>query len=334
MSYNTQHCLNFITREIDFDIIADTIKKCEADIIGLQEIRDEGQDADYQSQAKIIAEKLGYQYYYFAEAIRVGGVNPYGNAIISRYPIISAETIRIPDPKTKKYDGHYESRCILKARIDAGNGLDVFVSHFGLNPDEQENAVETVVLNAANMGFGDDPAKGMDLFTCDIKEFQGVFETNNVWNFMIIREAALRMREAGKGTIVFIGSNTSYRAIPNRTAYIASKGGINAMSKALAVDLGPFGIRSNVVLPGTIKTQRWVEMGSKQIVNGEMTPIGDISEFEDIANAAWFLGSDESKNITGAEIMLDGGMSAQLFPERLKFYKSAYMEREDERGKS
>ena len=65
-----------------------------------------------------------------------------------------------------------------------------------------------------------------------------------------------------------------------------------------------------------------------------MTPIGDISEFEDIANAAWFLGSDESKNITGAEIMLDGGMSAQLFPERLKFYKSAYMEREDERGKS
>ena len=147
MSYNTQHCLNFITRKIDFDIIADTIKKCEADIVGLQEIRDEGQDAEYQSQVKIIAEKLGYQYYYFAEAIRVGGVNPYGNAIISRYPIISVETIRIPDPKTKKYDGHYESRCILKARIDAGNGLDVFVSHFGLNPDEQENAVETVVLN-------------------------------------------------------------------------------------------------------------------------------------------------------------------------------------------
>ena len=104
MSYNTQHCLNFITREIDFDIIADTIKKCDADIIGLQEIRDEGQNADYQSQAKIIAEKLGYHYYYFAEAICFGGVNPYGNAIISRYPIISAETIMIPDPEIKKYD--------------------------------------------------------------------------------------------------------------------------------------------------------------------------------------------------------------------------------------
>ena len=147
MSYNTQHCLNFITREIDFDIIADTIKKCEADIIGLQEIRDEGQDADYQSQAKIIAEKLGYHYYYFAGAIRFGGVNPYGNAIISRYPIISVETIMIPDPEIKKYDGYYETRCLLKATIDVRNGLNVLVSHFGLNPDEQENAVETVVSN-------------------------------------------------------------------------------------------------------------------------------------------------------------------------------------------
>lgn len=147
MSYNTQHCLNFITREIDFDIIADTIKKCEADIIGLQEIRDEGQDADYQSQAKIIAEKLGYHYYYFAEAIRFEGTNPYGNAIISRYPIISAETIMIPDPEIKKYDGYYETRCLLKATIDVRNGLHVLVSHFGLNPDEHENAVETVVSN-------------------------------------------------------------------------------------------------------------------------------------------------------------------------------------------
>lgn len=147
MSYNTQHCLNFFTRKIDFDIIADTIKKCEADIIGLQEMRDESQDADYQAQTKIIAEKLGYHYYYFAEAIRFEGVNPYGNAIISRYPIISAETILIPDPETKKFDGYYERRCLLKATIDVGNGLNVLVSHFGLNPDEQEYAVETVVSN-------------------------------------------------------------------------------------------------------------------------------------------------------------------------------------------
>lgn len=218
----------------------------------------------------------------------------------------------------------------------------VFARGFGLDiRDEQKvrdvfaaidadgRFVATVVLNAADMGFGTDPAKGMDLFTVPIEEFQRVFETNLVWNFMIIRQAALRMREQHEGAIVFIGSNTSYRAIPNRAAYGASKGGINGMSKALAVDLGPYGIRSNVVLPGTIKTARWVEMGSKQIVNGTLTPIGDISDFEDIANAAWFLGSSESKNITGAEIIVDGGMSCQLYPQILNDYKRKVMETEE-----
>lgn len=147
MSYNTQHCLNFITRKIDFDIMADTIRTCGADIIGLQEMRDEGQDREYQAQAKILAEKLGYPYCYFAEAIRFDGVNPYGNAIISRYPIKSAETIRIPDPEPKQYDGYYETRCLLKATVDVGFDLHVLVSHFGLNPDEQENGVAAVIVN-------------------------------------------------------------------------------------------------------------------------------------------------------------------------------------------
>ncbi len=146
MSYNTQHCLNFITREIDFDIITDTIKKFGADIIGLQEMRGEGDRADYTAQTETLAEKLGFNYY-FAEAIRIGGTNPYGNAVLSRYPIISAETVPIPDPAVKKYDQKYETRCLLKAKIDVGGGINVLVSHFGLNPDEQENAVKTVVAN-------------------------------------------------------------------------------------------------------------------------------------------------------------------------------------------
>ena len=125
--------------------------------------------------------------------------------------------------------------------------------------------------------------------------------------------------------MVFISSNTAYRAIPNRAAYSASKGGINSFSKALAVDLGPYGIRCNVVLPGTIKTERWVQMGSKQIVNGTLTPIGDISDFKDIANAAFFFGSDASKNVTGAELILDGGMSCQLYPQLLNDLKRKMM---------
>lgn len=202
-----------------------------------------------------------------------------------------------------------------------GYGLDIrdeqAIMDMFQDIDAKERIVETVVLNAADLGFGTDPAVGMDFFTVPVEEFQRVFETNLVWNFMIVRQAALRMREQHKGAVVFISSNTAYRAIPNRTAYCASKGGINALSKALAIDLGPYGIRSNVVLPGTIKTRRWEQMGSKQIVNGSLTPIGDISDFEDIANAAWYLGSDASKNVTGTEIIVDGGMSCQLYPQKL-----------------
>lgn len=194
--------------------------------------------------------------------------------------------------------------------------------------DSLDRIVKTVVLNSADMGFGSDPAKGQPIFEVSIEDFQRVFETNLVWNFMIIRQAALRMKDNGGGAVVFISSNTAYRAIPNRAAYSASKGGIIALSKALSVDLGPYGIRCNVVLPGTIKTERWVQMGSKQIVNGTLTPLGDISDFEDIANAAWFLGTDLSKNVTGAEIMVDGGMSCQLYPQILNDLKREKMQRE------
>ncbi len=187
--------------------------------------------------------------------------------------------------------------------------------------DAQDRFVETVVLNAADLGFGSDPAKGLDFFGQTVEEFRRVLDTNLVWNFTIIRQAALRMRTQGKGAVVFIASNTAYRAIPNRAAYGASKGGMLALSRALAVDIGPYGIRCNCVLPGTIKTERWRAMGDKQIVNGTLTPIADISDYEDIANAAWYLGSDESKNVTGAELTVDGGMSCQLYPRKLGEWK-------------
>ncbi len=188
--------------------------------------------------------------------------------------------------------------------------------------DQTGHFVETLILNAANLGFRpDNPAAGQDFWSVSVEDFQAVFETNLVWNFTIIRQAALRMREKQKGAIVFISSNTAYRAISNRAAYSASKGGINAFAKALAVDLGQYGIRCNAVLPGTIKTERWTKMGNKQAIDGSLTPIGDISDFEDIANVCWFLGTDMSKNITGTEIVVDGGMSCQLYPHLLNELK-------------
>ena len=147
MSYNTQHCLNYVTRQIDFDIMADTIRKCGADIIGLQEMFDLGETGEFTTQTKVLAEKLGF-YHYFAEATRLEkGKYPYGNGLISRYPILSAETVKIPDPEVRTGTRYYETRCLLKAKIDVAGGLDVLATHFGLNPDEQVNAVNTVIAN-------------------------------------------------------------------------------------------------------------------------------------------------------------------------------------------
>ena len=99
MSFNTQHCANFITRKIDFDAVADAIRSCGADIVGLQEIRDTGINLlEFRPQARILGEKLGF-YHYFGEAIKFAGNNPYGKAILSRFPIVSAETVPIPAPK-------------------------------------------------------------------------------------------------------------------------------------------------------------------------------------------------------------------------------------------
>ena len=144
------------------------------------------------------------------------------------------------------------------------------------------------------------------------------------------------MREHHRGSVVFISSNSVYRPNPNREAYIASKGGINALMKSLAVDLGPYGVRCNVIMPGTIKTERWVKMGKNQVSNGELTPLGDISDYEDIAGAAWYLGTELSKNVTGAELTVDGGMSTQIYPAilpELKKIRDAYNElKEKENG--
>lgn len=143
MTFNTQHCRNYITRVIDYPVMADAILACGADIVGLNEMRAEGPAEGYEPQVETLARLTGMEYYRFAEAIRIGGDNPYGNGLLSRIPIDSAEVIPVPDPEEKTGSEWYETRCLLKGRL--ANGLTVLVIHFGLNPDEQENAVKTVL---------------------------------------------------------------------------------------------------------------------------------------------------------------------------------------------
>ena len=155
----------------------------------------------------------------------------------------------------------------------------------------------------------------MPFFDVPVEEFADVFNTNLVWNFTIVRAAARRMKEKNDGSIVFVNSNTAYRAIPDRIAYCTSKSAQLGMMRALAIDLGKFNIRVNAVLPGMIKTDRWQNnYNDCRNALSNYTPLGDIAEFSDIADAVWYFAA-HARNTTGAELTVDGGNTVQLYPQ-------------------
>ena len=150
MSYNIQSGRNYglvLTRCFDWPI--EVIKNAMPDIVGLQEvgIHPSAGFPLYEMEntpTEYIAKELS-MYSYFAKAISVEGKYPYGNAILSKYPIKTAKTVMIPDPIKKEASEDYETRCVLVAEIDVMGGITVIVSHFGLMEDEKVNAVNTVL---------------------------------------------------------------------------------------------------------------------------------------------------------------------------------------------
>ena len=174
--------------------------------------------------------------------------------------------------------------------------------------DKRGIFVETLVLNAADQGLG------QKIFESPISDFLKVMNTNVTWNLCLSEEAARRMKEHGGGNIVFINSNTAYRAIPDRVAYVASKGGQLGLMRALALDLGKYNIRVNAILPGMIKTDRWEKNPDfYRDVPSRFTPLGDVAVGEDVADAVYYLAA-HARNTTGAELVLDGGNTIQLYP--------------------
>lgn len=143
MTFNTQHCMNYIERKIDFQVMADAIKQCDADIVGLNEMYEWGETAEYEKQTAVLAELTELKHSYFAKAFLDFGKHAYGNGFISKYPILSAETILVPDAERIPGHVHYETRCLLKVKLEGG--ITVLVTHFGLNEEEQLKSVETVL---------------------------------------------------------------------------------------------------------------------------------------------------------------------------------------------
>lgn len=175
--------------------------------------------------------------------------------------------------------------------------------------DKKGIFIETLILNAADQGLG------IEVFENPLTDFMKVINTNMVWNWYLSELAAKRMKEQGGGSIIFVNSNTAYRAIPNRIAYSASKGGQLGMMRAMALDLGKYNIRVNAVLPGMIKTDRWDKNPEfYKNVPSRFTPLGDVAVGEDVADAVMYFAA-HARNTTGAELVVDGGNTIQLYPQ-------------------
>ncbi len=174
--------------------------------------------------------------------------------------------------------------------------------------DEKGITVDTLVLNAADQGLG------MKIFENPLTDFMRVINTNLTWNYCLSEHAAKRMKNIGGGSILFINSNTAYRVIPDRIAYSASKGAQLGMMRAMAFDLGKYNIRVNAILPGMIKTDRWEKNPDfYKDVPSRFTPLGDVAVGEDVADAVWYFAA-HARNTTGAELVIDGGNTVQMYP--------------------
>jgi len=145
------------------------------------------------------------------------------------------------------------------------------------------------------------------------EEFQRVILTNLTSVFVLSREVAKTMLQQKSGCIINISSMAAQYGIPYVIAYTASKSGIDGMTKAMAVELSPQGIRVNCVAPGFIETNMSAKAldedpQRKQKVLSR-TPMGKLGLPEDIADAVYYLASDAAKYLTGVVLPVDGGNS-------------------------
>lgn len=214
--------------------------------------------------------------------------------------------------KQKEYKEQFPNVEILGYHIDSlideRTVDEASVARMFSDLDERGIFIETLALNAADQGLGQETLEN------PITNFMRVINTNVVWNYCLAQHAARRMKENGGGNIIFLNSNTAYRAIPDRAAYVASKGGQLGLMRALALDLGKFNIRVNAVLPGMIKTDRWEKNPDfYENVPSRFTPIGDVAVGADIADAVYYFAAC-ARNTTGAELVVDGGNTIQLYP--------------------
>jgi NAD(P)-dependent dehydrogenase (short-subunit alcohol dehydrogenase family) len=153
-----------------------------------------------------------------------------------------------------------------------------------------------------------------------VDDFDRVIAVNLRGAFLCSQNAAQRMVERGRGgAIVNVASTRAFMSEPNTEAYTASKGGIAALTHAMAISLGPHGIRVNAISPGWIETHEWqysarAEQPQHSERDREQHPVGRVGKPEDVAEACLFL-AENAAFITGQNLIVDGGMTVKMIYE-------------------
>lgn len=177
---------------------------------------------------------------------------------------------------------------VTSSLIEEYGRIDILINNAGISSEKQ--AAETT-----------------------IEDWQKMLTINGFGPFLGMKHVAPYMEKAGKGSIVNISSFTSMIGMGFNT-YSASKGAVRAISKAAATQYGRSGIRVNAVFPGIIETPMTENLKESMGLVEQMvaaTPLQRLGKPSDIAYAVLYLSSDEAAFITGAELVIDGGYSAQ-----------------------
>ena len=136
-----------------------------------------------------------------------------------------------------------------------------------------------------------------------------VLDVNLKGSYLCAHRAAHIMVRQHSGVIVNMSSGGATRAHRGNVAYDASKGGIEAMTRAMALDLAPYGVRVNAIVPGLIRTYDIDDATARE--RGQVVPMGRLGTPEDLAGPTVFLATDDARYITGACLVVDGGVLVQ-----------------------
>ena len=205
----------------------------------------------------------------------------------------------------------------LAAEIGELGGDALFVHLDVTNEHDWQNAISATLAKFGKLDVLVNNAaawRGGQVEDTTAEHWDAIMEVNAKGVFLGTKLAIPEMRKAGCGSIINISSTAGLVGSVTSTAYSASKGAVRLLTKSTAIQYAAEGIRANSIHPGPIDTpmgdQVWPDAGSKEEVV-DRTPVGRMGVPKDIAYGALYLASDESSFVTGSELVIDGGMTAQ-----------------------